>query len=218
MTTLVFFDLDGTLIDNPSSEKRFIFHLLKKGYFGWRQVWASFVFTLKWIWRFKLEIVVKNKGYLAGLPIDKINSLGTAFAKDRLLPLLRPHIASYIDEHQKQGDLVILLTGSPNFIADVFAKKCGINEVLATLYATNSHFFLNQPPLQHPYGEEKLKIAQAACRQHNVDIKTTVAYGNSIHDRAILEACGTPIAVTPDRRLRRMAKTRGWRILENHHA
>ena len=39
-------------------------------------------------------------------------------------------------------------------------------------------------------------------------------YTDSIHDLAVLEAVGHPVAVNPDPRLERVARRRGWPVLD----
>ena len=67
---------------------------------------------------------------------------------------------------------------------------------------------------QKTFAEDKLKIAQKLCEQHGADIKQAFAYGNSYNDRMILDAVGHPVAVTPDRRLRKLAWRKGWKIID----
>ena len=43
-----------------------------------------------------------------------------------------------------------------------------------------------------------------------VDLKSSYAYADSYADRDFLECLGHPVAVNPDRRLRRLAAARGW--------
>jgi len=216
MTKLVFFDLDGTLIDGPSSEIQFFLFLLQKCYFGFRQALASFVFIGRWFGHFKKEVFVKDKAYLNGLPVSDITSLATQFTQQRLLPSVRAHIKQRLDEHLRNKDIVILLTGSPDFIASVFAEHFGISELYATKFVLNANNdrFSEEPPTQHPYALEKLKIAKVVCDKYKMPISETIAYANSIHDYALLNACGVPIVVTPDRKLRRVAAAKNWTVID----
>lgn|GEM_PF-914687 len=227
MNKLVFFDLDGTIINNPSSENRFIYFLMKNGHLGLKQIWECLVFLCKWSRYFKCEVLVKNKAYLTNLSVSDVVALAAQFTHQNLLPCIRPALRQCIDEHHRVGDFVVLLTGSPDFIADIFAKHLAIDELQAARFAhyhncgnsvdassnVATALFSNEPPLQHPYAAEKLKIAIDVCAKHRVNIADTIAYGNSIHDYALLNACGIPIAVTPDCSLRKIALSKGWKII-----
>ena len=50
--------------------------------------------------------------------------------------------------------------------------------------------------------------------QLGFDLHEAVFYSDSITDLPLLEQVGTPVAVCPDRRLRGVARARGWRIEE----
>jgi len=52
------------------------------------------------------------------------------------------------------------------------------------------------------------------CRQYNVEPARSKAYSDSFSDVPMLEAVGQPAAVNPDRRLRRVARERGWPVLD----
>jgi hypothetical protein len=47
-----------------------------------------------------------------------------------------------------------------------------------------------------------------------IDLAESFAYSDSITDLPMLEAVGHPVAVNPDRDLRRVAAERGWEIRE----
>lgn len=260
MKKLVFFDLDGTIIDNPSSEKLFFCFLLIKFRLRLKQFLAAFLFLIKWRHVFKKEIFTKDKAYLAWLPVSAISELAASFIKKYLLARIRPRVRRLLDEHRQAGDVIILLTGSPDFIATIFAQYLSCDELCATKFTVRSgngssddgsedgkggdrwnndsnssskdYFsccnsfdnsasvpspaavFSDAPPLQHPYAREKLRIAKEVCAKYGVKIEETIAYGNSIHDKYLLAACGAAVAVTPDKKLRRLAQAQGWRIVE----
>ena len=54
--------------------------------------------------------------------------------------------------------------------------------------------------------------ARAWCDKNGVDLKDCVFYTDSMSDVLLMEHVGTPVAVNPDARLRRVAEERGWRI------
>jgi HAD superfamily phosphoserine phosphatase-like hydrolase len=214
MQKLIFFDLDGTLIDNPSSEKLYLFWLFAHGHIKIKQMFAVLKFLVKWVHKFKLEVFVKNKAYLYGLPIEETVQKAKQFTAAKLLSRLRPCIVERLKQHQAEGDIVILLTGAPRFIADVFAEQLEIVDVRAADFSCFKDRFNDLPPLQHPFAQEKVTVAQEACDEYDSDIRSSVAYANSIYDLALMEKVGQAIAVTPDRKLRYISMQKKWEILD----
>ena len=213
MQKLVFFDLDGTLINNPSSERLYLFWLFAHGHIGIKQIIYVLKFIGKWSHKFKSEILVKNKAYLCDLPVEETIQKAKQFTREKLLPRLRPCVVSRLKQHQARGDIIILLTGAPKFIAEVFAKQLEIFEISAAEFYHANDRFNDLPPSQHPFAQEKVTVAQRVCAKYNTDLGNSVAYANSIHDLALLEKVGRAIAVTPDRKLRRIAAQRKWEII-----
>ena len=209
----MFFDLDGTLINNPSSEKLYLFWLVVHGYIGIKQIIYTLKFIGKWLHKFKSEILVKNKAYLCDLSMEETIQKAKQFTRAKLLPRLRPHIIERLKQHQAKGDIIILLTGAPKFIAEVFAKQLEIFEIEATEFSYFNNCFSDLPPSQHPFAQEKVTVAQKVCAKYNSDLHNSVAYANSIHDLALLEKVGQAVVVTPDRKLRRIAVQRNWEII-----
>jgi len=214
MRKIVLFDLDGTILDGLSAENRFILHLLKNGHIGIKQWIDSFIYFFKWMPTFKKYIFVKNKAYLAGASVQQIEEMGKTFVQHHLLKHIRPLLVEKIEMHRKNGDHIILLTGAPDFLADIFAKHLNIEEVHASHFSKKDGEFTLLPPLQHPYADEKLSIAKNICKKNNAELSECIAYGNSIHDFSLLSHVGHPIAVTPDRRLRKKATKLNWDIID----
>ena len=46
---------------------------------------AGHFFTIRWLFKYKRQIFVKNKAYLAGMPISEVTKLGEQFVHDELL-------------------------------------------------------------------------------------------------------------------------------------
>lgn len=212
---IIFFDLDGTILNGISSENRFILYLLFHGYIKPKAIWHSLLFLFRWLFKYKKQIFVKNKCYLSTSDYNRINDLGKMIIHKKIIKKIRPQLLNIIAEHKKQGDILFLLTGAPIFLAKILAEYLQIDNIEATNFEILNGSFTNKAPLQHPYGQEKLIIALRVCKAYGVDIKSTTAYANAKHDIFLLAAVGTPIAVTPDKKLFQYAKKRGWKIIGN---
>ena len=62
------------------------------------------------------------------------------------------------------------------------------------------------------YGEAKAAAMREVAAREGLDLAGSYAYSDSITDLPMLEAVGHPVAVNPDRELRREADRRGWQI------
>ncbi|MCC6302911.1 MAG: HAD-IB family phosphatase [Gammaproteobacteria bacterium] len=209
---LILVDLDGTLLDPPSSERRFIRHLAGQRVLGARQWLAAGGFFLRWTPRFGRAVGRKNKAYLSGLAASEVARAAQAFVAAELLPRLRPVMLERLRRHAAAGDALVLLTGAPGFIAAPVARHIGARWCAAEPVLREGRYTA-RPPRRHPLGAEKLALAGALARAARVDLRQCVAYADSGDDIPLLRAVGRAVAVAPDRRLAREAIRRGWEVL-----
>jgi len=113
-------------------------------------------------------------------------------------------------QHLDHGRLVVLVTGSIDFLIAPLARELGATHVVApSLVEANGRFTgeLDGPPV----GEhEKARRVTTFAREHDVDLSQSYAYGDSIADLPMLELVGHPVAVNPDSALAAQAKRRNW--------
>lgn len=212
MTRLVFVDLDGTLLAG-GSEARFIAHLTATRRIGVGALLRSLVFALRHWPRYGRHVWKKNKAYLAGLSTAEVARWGEAFAAERLTPLLRSAVRERITCHRAAGDRVILMTGTPDFLARPLAEVVGTDGWIATACAQCDGRYSDSPPLTHPFAAAKLRHAREAAELVGISLAECVAYADTGDDVELLAAVGTAIAVAPDRRLARHARASGWEIM-----
>lgn len=210
---IVLVDLDGTLIPHPSVERRFFRHLLKSGYIGPRQLLAAAAFTVRGSPLYGRHVWKKNKAYLAGLPAAEIEAIAGRFARERIVPLLRPALARRLRQHRARGDFLVLLTGTLDVLARPVAERLGFAHCICTQLTQRDGRYTAQPPLVHPFGEDKLRLAEEFLRRIEGRFSDVVAYADSVDDVPLLQRAGRAIAVCPDRGLRVPARESAWTII-----
>lgn len=211
--SIVFVDLDGTLIPGPASEQRFIARLVRRRVIGPAQMIAAVVFVARRWPRLGGDAVRRNKAYLAGLAVAEVARLAEGFVADEIAPALRPEMTARIRRHHARGDRVVLLTGAPAFIARPTAALIGAEAIIASRCAEADGRFLAAPPTRHPFAEAKRALAAASAAAAGTALAACTAYADSRFDISLLGAVGQAIAVHPDRALARTARQEGWEII-----
>jgi HAD superfamily hydrolase (TIGR01490 family) len=210
---LVIFDLDGTLI-HASSERLFARFLSAQGLLRRDQALAFAAFAFAHVFTYGRNVLRRDKAYLAGLARAQVDALAERFVEERLLrTLYRPALAR-LERHLASGDLVVLLTGTPDFIALPLGRRLGLEHVIATVCDERDGIFTHAPPRQHPLGAAKVRHAREFAARHGIALGSAVAYANARDDRFLLAEVGEAIAVRPDLGLRGVARRAGWEILE----
>lgn len=210
---LAVFDVDGTLVAGPSTERRLFLELLRRGWLGPRQLLAFLHFGARHAAEYGWHTWKKDKAYLAGLECAGVEAHVSGWVS-RSAP--RWWFAPCLERlrlHRAAGDTVVLLSGTPQFLADALARELGAARAIGTLCATAAGRFLAQPPLRHPFGPGKLELVKALCAELHVPAADLFAYGDSVHDLPLLQLAGHPVAVRPDPALRVAAVTAGWEVL-----
>ncbi len=64
----------------------------------------------------------------------------------------------------------------------------------------------------YAYAESKADALREVAEREGIDLASSYAYSDSFTDLPMLEAVGHPVAVNPDRDLRREAEKRRWQI------
>lgn len=206
---LAVFDIDGTLVTGASTEKRFFVELLRHGRIGPRQVLAALWFLLRYTPRYGRHVFKKNKAYLAWLPEAEVRALADAWVHEHLAAAWFEPCCARLRRHQEADDTVVLLSGTPQFIAEAIARALGVAQVIGSDCIVERGRFRARPPRRHPFRAEKLALAAALLPAHEV----TVAYADSSYDLPLLTAAGTAVAVRPDEELAAHAAAAGWEII-----
>ena len=216
--TAVFFDVDGTIVRTT------IVH-----YYVWfrsfilppvlRPFWLSW-FTLKVVYYFFLDKVSRtqfNRVFYRnyrGLDGERVKQLANAVFDTYIHSKIFPAALDRIREHQNRGDLVVLVTGSLDFIIQPLADYLHTDHAL-TVQLTETHGKFTGELTTPPLGEgEKARAVKIFAARHSVDLSSSYAYGDSRADLPMLQCVGNPVVVNPGKALKQIAEESGWNIEE----
>jgi HAD superfamily hydrolase (TIGR01490 family) len=138
-------------------------------------------------------------------------------------PWFRKYVLSYVREtgraaverHRKAGDHLAIVTGATPYAAAPLARELGIEHLVCSELELDAERRLTGRPLDPLcYGVGKVRRTARLAAELGFELSEAVFYSDSITDLPLLEQVGTPVAVCPDRRLRSVARARGWRIEE----
>jgi HAD superfamily hydrolase (TIGR01490 family) len=215
MTDLAIFDIDGTLL-RGSSERRFWRYLWKQRRQGPRQLLAYLLFLVRYVPVGGIHSIKKNKAYLTGLNSKTIERLAADFvAADFPRHVFAPVVAR-LKQHLARGDVVLLLSGTLQPIADALARTLGVKHVCATLCEEIHGIYRSGPPDRHPFYHAKVPLAREFAAQYDLDLSRATAYSDSYHDTELLESVGSPVVVNGDRKLLPIALERNWEVMRIH--
>ena len=212
MSRAAFFDLDNTVlrIDTGLSWMRFLYRRgeVTTGYLA-QALWWSALYKLALL---DMEaLATRLTATMEGQSeADLIRKTDLWHVQD-VFPHVAPAARTAMARHRREGDLVVLLTGSTQYAAEVVARGLGVEHVLCSRLEVKDGVFTGKLA-QMCFRQYKVPIAESFAARHGIDLDTSVFYSDSYNDLPMLSRVGTAIAVNPDARLARHARSRGWRI------
>ncbi|MFW5470596.1 HAD-IB family hydrolase [Knoellia sp. CPCC 206435] len=128
--------------------------------------------------------------------------------------LVHPFALALIEQHKAEGRPVVMATTTPEHLIKPLADLLGFDHVLATRYGTREDGRFDGS-IRGPFvwSTGKLAAVRHFAAQHDIDLRESFAYSDSIFDLPLLQAVGQPAAVNPDPRLALYAVARRWPIV-----
>ena len=149
---------------------------------------------------------------LAGRDAERFIREVEDWSAAELVPFISPRARAVVAERKARGDLCAVLTSSSAYAAKPVAEALGIEHILASRLLTDEGRLTGSIEEPFCYGGAKVTVAERWARLHDVDLRGSAFYSDSITDLPMLDAVGEPVVVNPDPRLRWTAWRRGWPV------
>ena len=209
---LIVFDVDGTLLPGTSCERLFFRHLLQKRIIGLRNLISFGMRAIALMPKGRIYAIKANKGYLRGLSPDYMAGIGREFFEDHVSKKISAKGISRIEEHHRNGDKVMLLSGMPEFLLRNFSEYLGLDEYVGSTLEVNSDRFTGRTAGPFPLAEGKIEVLKPLLEKYRLEWSDLTCYADHYLDRFLLDKVGHPVAVNPRGDLRRLAEQKGWAI------
>lgn len=143
------------------------------------------------------------------------------FMEQVVRPAIRPEALALVRAHQQRGDRVAIITATNEFVTRPIAQALGVPELIAVELevdaAPGGTGWITGAIAGVPSAREG-KVVRFEQWLHGQGLAradvTVTFYSDSTNDLPLLERADEPVATNPDTRLRAIAHTRGWRILD----
>ena len=211
---LAVFDLDRTLVaDNCSLD--FCRYLVSKKVLPSSSLLYSLFYYVQHVFLGMSLSELHNRVFehlLRGKSLEQLEEKVEPFLQNYLFSQVYPPVLAALRLAQHLGYYTLILSNSPSFLVEKIATFLGVNEWRATQYAVDT-----ERKLCHitsvMQGEDKASCVQEIADKLCIGKEQITAYSDSFLDLPLLLKAGTPIAVNPDRKLRRFSKQNKWLIL-----
>ena len=214
--TLVFFDLDDTLLAGDS-EAAWAKHMLFKG------ITEDSLFEEK-IMKFDQDYRLGKLNFSAyteflispikGMSAEEVQEIVRPFSVNIVNELKDSTGQALLEKHS--SDECLITSGTLSFIVKEIALLLGVNTFFGTEAEIKGGLYTGRVSGKPNFGEEKVRKIQAWLG--NRKFSQTIAYSDSINDLPLLKFASQAVVLNPDIRLREVAILEGWEINDSRNS
>lgn len=214
-SSAAFFDLDKTVIAK-SSTLAFGKPFYRGGLVNRRAVlkssFAQFVYLLQGADEDTMDKLRDHLAVLcAGWSVAQVREIVGETLHELIEPLVYEEALELFDEHRAAGREIVIVSSSGEEIVGPIGEMLGVDRVIATRMVVADGAYTGEIAF-YAYGENKATAIRELAAREGWDLDECYAYSDSATDAPMLEAVGHPVAVNPDRALRKEAGERGWPV------
>jgi HAD superfamily hydrolase (TIGR01490 family) len=210
---IVFFDLDRTIL-NRNSGSIIVRQAYKKGLMSTRNliqaIWLSYMYKFNLC---ETKLIIQKMGtWVKGLRFEEIDELSREVVNQFLIENIRPEIIKAINSHRKNNARLGILSSAISSICVPVSRYLGIEEIICSVMETIEGIMTGSPVGNFCFGDEKRIRLLSFCEKNNLDPAQAWYYSDSISDLPVFKVVGHPVCVSPDKKLTRIAREKGWEI------
>lgn len=150
---------------------------------------------------------------------EQLDRWHAQFMEQKIRPMIGAAARALVQRHRGVSSLCAIVTATNSFVTGPIAREFGVPHLIATEPEEKEGRFTGGIAGLPCFQEGKVaRVDEWLAREGRTfeSFAATWFYSDSANDLPLLERVSKPVAVDPDERLREVATTRGWTILEIH--
>jgi HAD superfamily hydrolase (TIGR01490 family) len=140
------------------------------------------------------------------------------FLASHIRPALQPGALDLVQEHQRAGDRVAIVTATNDFVTRPIARLFGVDTLIATELERDPGGCVTGAIRGVPaFREGKIARVRDWLADQGLELDhfgRSTFYSDSINDLPLLEQVSHPVATNPAPALAHIAQQRGWPVLK----
>ncbi len=148
---------------------------------------------------------------VAGWSIKEVDAIVSETMHSVVTPAIYAEARELIEFHQAAGHVVVIVSASAETLVRPIGRELGVEHIVATRLEEKDGKFTGQV-LDYCKGPRKAEAMAEIAAREGIDLAASYAYSDSATDAPMLEVVGHPVAVNPERKLKKHALDAGWEI------
>jgi HAD superfamily hydrolase (TIGR01490 family) len=152
--------------------------------------------------------------YYAGMSRDRLETLAEELFDEVIKPNIYPRTIDLINESRRAGCRQVIVSGALDFTLKPLARYLEVDDYIGNRLEFDDGYATGK--LKKPFigGATKPVVMRDYANAHDIDLAKSWAYSDSYSDFPMLAVVGRPTACNPDRRLRSVARSYDWPVLD----
>ncbi len=151
--------------------------------------------------------------WLKGVREESLKKLCREVFLEDLVQIIRPEILASMKDHLSRNGANVLLSSATSPICEPVSEYLEMDDLICTRLASENGILNGKTDGKLVYGLEKKKRLFSYCETHGLKPSESYYYGDSYTDQFVMKSVGHPVAVSPDKRLLKIARKHNWPIL-----
>ena len=149
-----------------------------------------------------------------GLRADRLRELARRCFEKHVKKRITQGGLRTIRRHLMQGHLIVVASGSPQFIIDEIGQFLHAHEAVGTRAIIREGLSSDELVVPIVFKEGKRERVKEVLARHGIDVSRSFLYSDSVADTPLFEEVGHPVVVNPKPAFRSEAVRRGWEVVE----
>lgn len=169
--------------------------------------WAADKISRKWF----NELFYRN---YEGYSRDRLETLSEELFDEVIRPNIYPRARELIEESRRAGVRQVIISGALDFTLAPLVRYFDMDDLVANRLEFRDGYATGKLAKPFVGGSNKADIMRAYAKAHDLDLAESWAFSDSYSDFPMLTAVGHPTVVNPDFRLRSVARSNDWPVLD----
>ena len=145
--------------------------------------------------------------------IQELQAFRSEFVAERIAPIILKEAQNLVENHRKQGDTLLVITATIEFITRPIVDKFGIDILIAPEPEILADRYTGKTIGLPSFGEGKVTRLHQWLKTQEISMEGSYFYSDSHNDLPLLRLVDNPVAVDPDQILKEEAQKHNWPII-----
>jgi len=150
---------------------------------------------------------------LARIPLSELLKMREDYIENYIKPIITQQALDLVDKHRRQGDVLLIITATNDFVTRPIADLFGIDELIATNAELINNQYTGAVSGTPSFQKGKISRLREWLNEKGYDLQGSWFYSDSHNDLPLLQEVDNPVAVNPDPKLAEYAQSAGWQVL-----